>query len=58
MGARSKELEDKLYRDCMIAQDADGYGTQKKSDPPPPAWQGADGTGQKVGVVAFDTLPA
>ncbi len=52
----SKELKDKLYKDCMIGQEASGYGTQKKADPPPPAWQGADGTGQKVGVVAFDTF--
>ena len=24
-------------------------------DPPPPAWQGADGTGQTVGLIQFDT---
>ncbi len=52
----SKELKDKLYRDCMIDRQASGMGTQTKADPPPPAWQGADGTGQKVGVVAFDTF--
>ena len=26
------------------------------SDPPPPAWQGADGNGQTVGLVEFDTF--
>lgn len=26
-------------------------------DPPAPAWQGVDGTGQTIGVVAFDTFP-
>jgi kumamolisin len=25
-------------------------------DPPPPAWQGVDGNGQKIGLVAFDTF--
>ncbi len=52
----SQALKDKIYKDCMIDRVADGYGGLKKVDPPPPAWQGADGTGQKVGVVAFDTL--
>src|SRR5262249_46650772 len=26
------------------------------TDPPPPAWQGADGTGQTVGLLEFDTF--
>ena len=30
--------------------------TYDSSDPPPPAWQGADGTGQKVGLLQFDTF--
>lgn len=25
-------------------------------DPPPPAWQGADGTGQTIGLIEFDTF--
>ena len=28
------------------------------TDPPPPAWQGADGTGQTVGLLEFDTFNA
>ncbi|HEY5366897.1 MAG TPA: protease pro-enzyme activation domain-containing protein, partial [Casimicrobiaceae bacterium] len=52
----SDALRNKLYIRCMIDQKASGYGADKKVDPPPPAWQGADGTGQTVGVVAFDTL--
>ena len=26
------------------------------NDPPPPAWQGADGTGQTIGLLEFDTF--
>jgi Pro-kumamolisin, activation domain len=33
-----------------------GYGLIGGGDPPPPAWQAADGTGQTIGVVAFDTF--
>lgn len=35
---------------------AAGYGKLVNIDPPPPAWQGVDGTGQTVGLVAFDTF--
>ena len=52
----SPELRQKYYDDCMIDRQATGYGSQTKSDPPPPAWQGADGTGQKIGVLAWDTF--
>lgn len=31
-----------------------GAGVLTAPDPPPPAWQGVDGIGQTVGVVAFD----
>ena len=54
--AHDPKLVDKLWKDCMIDQKAKGYADLAKADPPPPAWQGADGTGQKIGVVAFDTL--
>lgn len=33
-----------------------GYGLIGGRDPPPPAWQAADGTGQTIGLVAFDTF--
>ena len=33
-----------------------GYGLLSANDPPPPAWQGADGTGQTVGLLEFDTF--
>jgi hypothetical protein len=33
-----------------------GYGLIGGGDPPPPAWQGADGTGQTVGLLEFDTF--
>jgi len=49
-------LVDKLYKDCMIDEKAKGYADLTKADPAPPAWQGADGTGQKIGVVAFAPL--
>ena len=35
---------------------ATGYGAIGGVDPPPPAWQAVDGTGQKVGITAFDTF--
>jgi kumamolisin len=35
-----------------------GLGTLTKPDPPPPAWQGVDGTGQTIGIVAFDRYSA
>jgi kumamolisin len=37
---------------------AAGYGKLIAADPPPPAWQGVDGTGQRVGIVAFDRFVA
>jgi hypothetical protein len=33
-----------------------GYTTIGGGDPPPPAWQGADGTGQTIGLLEFDTF--
>ncbi|MDD2768979.1 MAG: protease pro-enzyme activation domain-containing protein, partial [Methylococcus sp.] len=35
---------------------AAGYGKLIATDPPPPAWQGVDGTGQHIGIVAFDSF--
>jgi Pro-kumamolisin, activation domain/Bacterial Ig-like domain (group 1) len=43
---------------CMKDAHAKAYASGAKVDPPPPAWQGADGTGQTVGIVAFDTFDA
>jgi len=44
------------FNKCMYEKHATGYSKQADyPDPPPPAWQGVDGTGQKVGLVAFDT---
>jgi kumamolisin len=37
------------------ASDAVNYGNSH-ADPPPPAWQGVNGAGQTVGIVAFDTF--
>src|SRR5262249_12850924 len=37
---------------------AAGYGKLIGVDPPPPAWQGVDGTGQTVGLVEFDNYLA
>ena len=35
---------------------ATGYGKSTSNDPPPPAWQGVDGTGQTIGLVEFDNF--
>jgi kumamolisin len=43
----------KCLKDNGVSQAA---GALAAPDPPPPAWQGVDGTGQKVGIVAFDTF--
>ena len=55
-GPFDQTLQDKLYKKCMVGIGAKGFAGTTAPDPPPPAWQGADGTGQKIGVVAFDTL--
>ena len=53
----SQTLFDKAYFNCLVDHNVTGYaGSPKKTDPPPPAWQGADGTGQTIGIVAFDTF--
>lgn len=53
----SQTLYDKAYYNCLVDHNVTGYaGTAKKTDPPPPAWQGADGSGQTIGIVAFDTF--
>lgn len=43
----------KCLKDHKVSPPA---GVLAAPDPPPPAWQGVDGTGQKIGVVAFDTF--
>jgi len=35
---------------------AAGYGKLIGIDPPPPAWQGVDGTGQTIGLLEFDSF--
>jgi kumamolisin len=37
---------------------AAGYGTLLAVDPPPPAWQGVDGTGQTIGLLEYDSYDA
>ena len=37
---------------------AAGYGKLIAVDPPPPAWQGVDGTGQTIGLLEFDSFQA
>ena len=45
------------YAKCVnLYNKKHGYGLIGGQDPPPPAWQGADGTGQTVGLVEFDTF--
>jgi kumamolisin len=47
----------RAYLKCVNSNKAAaGYGKHDAKDPPPPAWQGADGTGQTVGLTAFDTF--
>jgi len=36
--------------------EAAGYGKLIGVDPPPPAWQGVDGTGQTIGLLEFDNF--
>lgn len=53
----SAEEERAAYKKCLTAKYNEwSLGAIDTNDPPPPAWQGVDGTGQKVGVVAFDTF--
>jgi len=45
----------KEYQRCITsAKNAFGAGILTTPDPPAPAWQGVDGTGQTIGIVAFD----
>lgn len=37
---------------------AAGYGKLIGVDPPPPAWQGVDGTGQRIGLLEYDHYTA
>jgi len=60
--AGTKEYQDafdkaKKYCDSRVDAGQDAAAPDHtKDDPPPPAWQGVDGTGQAVGIVAFDTF--
>ncbi|MGA8276632.1 MAG: protease pro-enzyme activation domain-containing protein [Rhodanobacteraceae bacterium] len=44
--------------DACVAHVSDTHAQQSYffTDPPPPAWQGADGTGQTIGLLEFDTF--
>ena len=47
----------KQFAKCLAGSaGALGAGSLTAPDPPPPAWQGVDGTGQTIGIVAFDTF--
>ena len=47
----------KFIKDCYaLFGVSKAAGELPADDPPPPAWQGVDGTGQKIGIVAFDTF--
>jgi kumamolisin len=47
----------KAYAACVSSLGKSlGAGALPSADPPPPAWQGADGTGQTIGLVEFDTF--
>jgi hypothetical protein len=48
----------KRFAKCYVGlySQAAAAGALDTVDPPAPAWQGVDGTGQTVGVVAFDTF--
>lgn len=43
---------DKCVHNAVFA----AYGLPIGNDPPPPAWQGTDGTGQTIGLLEFDTF--
>ena len=56
-GAARRQALLRAFAKCINAQSmAAGMGVQLAVDPPPPAWQGADGTGQTVGIAAFDSF--
>ena len=40
----------------IVYQIAVAAGVKPAIDPPPPAWQGVDGTGQTIGLLQFDTF--
>ncbi len=47
------------YAKCVnLYNKKHGYGVIGGADPPPPAWQGADGTGQTIGLLEFDNYRA
>ncbi|MCB1777173.1 MAG: hypothetical protein KDI50_07040, partial [Candidatus Competibacteraceae bacterium] len=48
----AQKFLDKCVRNVVFA----AYGLPVGNDPPPPAWQGSDGTGQTIGLLEFDTF--
>ncbi len=61
LGTASIELQHQAFlhkvSECIRKLgNASATQTYDSADPPPPAWQGADGTGQKVGLLQFDTF--
>jgi Pro-kumamolisin, activation domain/Bacterial Ig-like domain (group 1)/Fibronectin type III domain len=55
--AKRKSDYEAALKKCRAAHGpATAANAQTAKDPPPPAWQGADGTGQTVGLVEFDTF--
>ncbi|MGE0825074.1 MAG: protease pro-enzyme activation domain-containing protein [Candidatus Binatia bacterium] len=50
-----KTAQDALYK-CIKSAAFNAVGLPTGTDPPPPAWQGTDGTGQTIGLLQFDTF--
>lgn len=52
IGKKAQEFLDKCVKNAVFA----AYNLPVGTDPPAPAWQGTDGTGQTIGLLAFDTF--
>jgi kumamolisin len=50
--AQRRAWFDKCVHDVVFV----AYGVLPGTDPPAPAWQGVDGTGQTIGLLEFDTF--
>jgi kumamolisin len=56
LAQQQQEFQDKVKACIKHVSDTHAQQAYFFTDPPPPAWQGADGTGQTIGLLEFDTF--
>lgn len=56
LAQQQAEFKAKVEACIQHVGDTHAQQTYFFTDPPPPAWQGADGTGQTIGLLEFDTF--